>query len=131
MGGLVCNILFYHDNRLFFYKHNNNVEDRYKELTHVTNNKRYLMDQTLQKMFMENMEKDGMDILGWIALGSHALRKGNMELGYSNFYMAHLLEPKLVKANSDLQFNLMEKKDDEKTTIDKILKSMQEEQPGD
>lgn len=117
-----------HDNRVWYYRWFH-AHDKYMNYVNRTSDKHYLLERTIDKMINEQLEKGELDILGWISLGTYHKGKENMELAYSNYYMAHLLDHKIIKTNSEMEFSLMPNKEgDDKKTIDKILESLKEEQ---
>ena len=60
-------------------------------------------------MMKEVLEKKGeIDLLDWLVLAKHYTKNGEEEIAFQCYYMAHLLEPARVGANSGLQFETLD-----------------------
>jgi hypothetical protein len=66
-------------------------------------NDRYL--EAHDKLLRDHISKEGMNILGWLAIGQRFAEANLPEFAYHSFYMAHLLNHKLIKTNSELKFD--------------------------
>ena len=52
-----------------------------------------------------SIAKGGNDALEWLVIGQRLAEVGIAEYAYHCFYMAHLLNPRLIKTNSELAFD--------------------------
>ena len=55
------------------------------------------------------IEKRGnIDVIDWVTLGKHYMKNGDEEIAFQCYYMAHLLDPDRIRANSDLAFETLD-----------------------
>lgn len=61
--------------------------------------------QAYDRILSDHISKEGMNTLEWLSIGQRFAEGGLAEYAFHSFYMAHLLNPRLIKTNSDLQFD--------------------------
>lgn len=80
------------------------------------------------RILSDHIAKEGMETLEWIAIGQRFAEGGLSEYAFHAFYMAHLMKPKLIKTNSELQFDTAlppaAAADREAVNLDEILSTL-------
>ena len=61
--------------------------------------------EAFDRILNDALSKEGMDTLEWIAMGQRFAEVGLAEYAYHCYYMAHLMNPRYIKTNSELQFD--------------------------
>jgi hypothetical protein len=64
-----------------------------------------------------------ISIFEWLTT-AHTVSQLSEELAYHCFYMAHLKDPQLIKANSDLQFEVSANEQRQVITTDDVIKEI-------